>query len=383
MTLKELSEHPERASEEDKKAFEEALKAISKFKEQSKYILNGITPNCGRSQDELAKSYYEETMLMAAVLESFIYNPVQEYKDINEFVFNYTDNAFIFDVSVARYNLFLAKLTILGLIEVTKEDKYNPSFAITKEGLAAIRQQNYSNLAQAAFDARGGCCIRCGSISQRVYCLKMIEYTYYGQSWTVQEESDAMWRIYSPERLSVRVMTAFPLIFGVCGSWNEKHGDAPMWPTIDYVSYAGEDEINKWLMSNSPMNYWAFSEMQTEGLFIKRLEFAHEMEVRVILRNDKMDEQEYIELEFDAVAAPVVTAEAADDAIVSITQATGVPGSATVVCTSYDGTSETKTYTIHFTQETVVPIIRATHTGAQSADVKGTIGGSAANGKLL
>ncbi len=150
MTLKELSEHPERASEEDKKAFEEALKAISKFKEQSKYILNGITPNSGRSQDELAKSYYEETMLMAAVLESFIYNPVQEYKDINEFVFNYTDNAFIFDVSVARYNLFLAKLTILGLIEVTKEDKYNPSFAITKEGLAAIRQQNYSNLAQAA-----------------------------------------------------------------------------------------------------------------------------------------------------------------------------------------------------------------------------------------
>ena len=57
MTLKELSEHPERASEEDKKAFEEALKAISKFKEQSKYILNGITPNSGRSQDELAKSY--------------------------------------------------------------------------------------------------------------------------------------------------------------------------------------------------------------------------------------------------------------------------------------------------------------------------------------
>ena len=33
---------------------------------------------------------------------------------------------------------------------MTKEDKYNPSFAITKEGLAAIRQQNYSNLAQAA-----------------------------------------------------------------------------------------------------------------------------------------------------------------------------------------------------------------------------------------
>ena len=150
MTLKELSEHPEQASEEDRKAFENALNSIREFKEQSKYILNGITPKSGRSQDELAKSYYEETMLMAAVLESFVYNPVQEYKDINEFVFNYTDNAFIFDVSVARYNLYLAKLAILGLIEVTKEDKFNPTLAITEEGLAAIRQQNYANLAQAA-----------------------------------------------------------------------------------------------------------------------------------------------------------------------------------------------------------------------------------------
>ena len=150
MTLKELSEHPERASEEGLKAMEGAMNAIKEFKEQSKYILNGITPKSGRSQDELAKSYYEETMLMAAVLESFVYSPEQQYQDINKFVFNHTDNAFIFDVSVARYNLYLAKLAILGLIEVTKEDKYNPTFAITEEGMAAIRQQNYSNLAQSA-----------------------------------------------------------------------------------------------------------------------------------------------------------------------------------------------------------------------------------------
>ena len=150
MTLKELSEHPERASEEDLKAMEEAMNAIKEFKEQSKYILNGITPKSGRSQEELAKNYYEETMLMAAVLESFVYSPEQQYQDINKFVFNYTDKAFIWDVSVARYNLYLSKLAILGLIEVTKEDKYNPTFAITEEGLAAIRQQTYSNLAQAA-----------------------------------------------------------------------------------------------------------------------------------------------------------------------------------------------------------------------------------------
>lgn len=150
MTLKELSEHPERASEEDLKAIEQAFETIKELGKRSKYLLNGITLESGRSRDELAKSYYEETMLMAAILESFVYRPEQEYKDINKFVFNYTDKAFIWDVSIDRYNLYLTKLAILGLIEVTKEDKYNPTFIITEEGLAAIRQQSYSNLAQAS-----------------------------------------------------------------------------------------------------------------------------------------------------------------------------------------------------------------------------------------
>lgn len=79
--------------------------------------------------------------------------------------------------------------------------------------------------------------------------------------------------------------------------------------------------------------------------------------------------------EFDVTDAPVVTAETADDATVQITQAGGVPGTATVVCKSYDE-SETITYTINFTKETLVPIIRAKHTGATTADVKGSIGGT-------
>lgn len=82
MTLKELSEHPEQASEEDVKAMEETMNAIREIGDQSNYVLNGVTSNSGRSQEELSKSYYEETMLMAAVLESFVYSPKQEYKDI-------------------------------------------------------------------------------------------------------------------------------------------------------------------------------------------------------------------------------------------------------------------------------------------------------------
>lgn len=128
---------------------------------------------------------------------------------------------------------------------------------------------------------------------------KMYGRACYGQSWTEQEESDAMWRIYSKaEQSSVRVMTVYPLIYNVFGEWNEKHKDNPIFPTIDRVFYANEDEINEWLISNTPMNIWAFTELQNEGIFIKRHEFEHEKEIRVILSCDK-EEKGYVELDFD------------------------------------------------------------------------------------
>jgi len=150
MTLKELSEHPELASEDDLKSFNQALKIFKEFGEQIKYTFEGVTEDRGRSQEEIAKSYYEETMLLSAIMESFVYRPEQEYKDINKFVFNYTVKEFFWEVSVPKYQLCLLKLTTMGLLGVTKEDKINPSFAITEDGYSALKQQTYSNLAQSA-----------------------------------------------------------------------------------------------------------------------------------------------------------------------------------------------------------------------------------------
>lgn len=128
---------------------------------------------------------------------------------------------------------------------------------------------------------------------------KMTSRVYYGQSWTAQEESDAMWRIYSGDKQSVRVMTTYPLIHRIFTDWNHQHLDNIIWKKIDYVYYADEDEINKWLLSNTPMNHWAYLELYDEGLFIKRREFEHEREIRVIMQFDKKVEGEYIELDFD------------------------------------------------------------------------------------
>ena len=97
----------------------------------------------------------------------------------------------------------------------------------------------------------------------------------------------------------------------------------------------------------------------------------------VVLADFAADKSSYdIELEFDATAAPVISAETADDATVQITQAAAVPGAATVVCTSYDQTNSV-TYTINFTLESPAPFIRATLTSGSAATVKGSIGGTA------
>ncbi|MBR1878760.1 MAG: hypothetical protein IJ814_07140 [Paludibacteraceae bacterium] len=100
------------------------------------------------------------------------------------------------------------------------------------------------------------------------------------------------------------------------------------------------------------------------------------------------DATEYnVELEYDATEVPVVAAEANEaHANVVITQAAELPGSATVVVTAQDGETSI-TYTITFSKETLIPIIRAIHVNKNTATVKGSIGGTAYkntqdNGKL-
>lgn len=151
MTIKELSEHPEHASEEDLRAFAECMKIMKELGKTISPIMNGVTAESGRSKEEIAYAYYVDTMLMAAILESFTLSTgEQEYKDINKFVFNYTDKAFMWDMPITTYFRCLARLCSLGLLELTKEDNYNPSFKITVEGILALREQTYANLAQTA-----------------------------------------------------------------------------------------------------------------------------------------------------------------------------------------------------------------------------------------
>lgn len=126
----------------------------------------------------------------------------------------------------------------------------------------------------------------------------LLQLPYYGQSWTSLEESDAMWRIYShpKDNYAVKVKTVYPKIVKMY----LLNRDMKLDQEVDRVYYAEEQIINDWLLKNSPMNLFAYFELVYESLFVKRLEFKHEMEVRIIIHPFGKDEyHDSISLQFD------------------------------------------------------------------------------------
>lgn len=100
----------------------------------------------------------------------------------------------------------------------------------------------------------------------------------YGQCWTSHSETDAMWRIYSSDKLGVRVMTTpRKLLESLKKEVAENH---ELRCYIGKVQYITEDKLEE-----------AFSKVElkasngsgiAESLLYKRKEFEHEAEIRLI-----------------------------------------------------------------------------------------------------
>ena len=110
----------------------------------------------------------------------------------------------------------------------------------------------------------------------------------FGQSWTLQEESDAMWRIYSkvdkeqPDDLddtAVRIKTTGRKLFDVIYTDDKDFNSS----YIGAVKYLSQDDFLNMQDSLSPMNPLDLSEVFVKSYFFKRTPFEHEREVRPIL----------------------------------------------------------------------------------------------------
>lgn len=113
----------------------------------------------------------------------------------------------------------------------------------------------------------------------------------FGQCWTLKEESDAMWRIYSPTKSGIKVGTTIN--------------------KLELIKDLNYSAINKTYYYKDLMDglivrkrFKKMSHGFADGL-IKRDAFAHEEEVRLITRNDKkligdkVTESNHIEFSLD------------------------------------------------------------------------------------
>ena len=114
---------------------------------------------------------------------------------------------------------------------------------------------------------------------------------WYGQCWTTQADSDAMWRIYSQKNAitgihdGIRISTTVRKLFDAI--WNTADRQSFLKFFIGKVEYSTEDKIIAFLLSTS------FTQIMNGGtndlfaklLMIKRTEFEHENEVRIIVND--------------------------------------------------------------------------------------------------
>lgn len=110
-------------------------------------------------------------------------------------------------------------------------------------------------------------------------------HDFYGQCWTLSKASDAMWRIYSPQKMGIRVRTTVgKLLDGLSRSLGN---DAAYKAHLGKVEYKRERELKAICEEGVELTPDATGLAKT--LLLKRKAFQHENEVRLLYLADARD----------------------------------------------------------------------------------------------
>lgn len=129
--------------------------------------------------------------------------------------------------------------------------------------------------------------------------VKTVGNNIFGQCWTLQAESDAMWRIYSSKKdgYAVRIKTTIGKLMDA--AFVSPNGIPTVF--VGEVSYVDNGDITKILSQYAQNGLHLQSSMRVfaELLLLKRREFEHEKEVRLIISEDSTFKPDHIELFID------------------------------------------------------------------------------------
>ena len=98
---------------------------------------------------------------------------------------------------------------------------------------------------------------------------------FLGQCWTGKKSSDAMWRIYSPDKKGLRIRTRIGKIMNILKS--EK---SCFFGRVEYLPQARIEKDLASLKGNISVDQLPY--LMLESQFIKRNSFSHESEYRII-----------------------------------------------------------------------------------------------------
>lgn len=113
--------------------------------------------------------------------------------------------------------------------------------------------------------------------------VHFMEDRFYGLCWSNRMSSDALWRIYSPDKKSVRIKTTVGKIFG---SIPKGSGDGVyLFGKVDYYSQA---KIENDLKSVGILNKDQLANLLLQSFFVKRNSFSHEAEYRLIFMSKNL-----------------------------------------------------------------------------------------------
>jgi len=113
-------------------------------------------------------------------------------------------------------------------------------------------------------------------------------YTYhekmYGQCWTLNTNSDAMWRIYSPDTRGIRIRTTVRRLLESLYHGSVNRPD--MFCVVGKVRYLGEKALRRFANG-----IYKNGSLEKNSLFrtllVKRPAFRHEKEVRLLYFDDR------------------------------------------------------------------------------------------------
>lgn len=114
----------------------------------------------------------------------------------------------------------------------------------------------------------------------------------FAQCWSMNPQSDAMWRIYSPDRLGLRIRSTRSKLRSAIRDGIKKDG---LKYRLDDVEYLPQAELNQRLRDLAANLEESFTpSLAANALQWKRRAFEHENEVRLIVfRQDPTENPEY------------------------------------------------------------------------------------------